>query len=59
MRVLLFRITRLQVIKVFWITAISTILQSAIPAHAHDDIDPNFGSQIEAGTNAGVQAMGV
>ena len=37
--------------KVFRITAISTILHPAIPAHPHDDIDPDFGSQIEAGTS--------
>ena len=33
------------------VTAISTIVHPAIPGHAHDDLDPDLGSQIEAGAS--------
>ena len=43
MRVLLFKITRLRATKLLWFTAILIILQLAIPAHSHNDLDPNSG----------------
>ena len=43
MRVLLFKITKFRVTKLLWFTAISIILQLAVPAHAHNDLDPNSG----------------
>ena len=51
MSVLLFKITRSRVTKLLWCTAIPIILQLAVPAHAHNELDPNFGRQIEAGAS--------
>ena len=41
---LLFKIKTEPMLKFFWLVGLSVVLQLAVPAHAHDDLDHNSGA---------------